>query len=381
MMWNNLGRGAKALAVSLALVLGVTACSRDYTVAYLYVTAATSTTAGLINAYAIDYQTGSLEALADSPIPSGGRNPVSLAVLHDGNGLFVVNHDDSTVVAFDIGTDGKLYASATYNISNVGGSFPTSVAVDSQDKFLFVTYTYQQGFTTASPGPGGVSVFAISEATNPTNVTLTSTSPTPYIFVLDQEGTSAVPTGVTHSFAENAGTGALTAVGTYNNGTIPAAIVVDPTSRFVYISDSGTNQIYSYLNNGGVLSQTSNNNITTTGQLPKGMVIDPRGTYLFVANYNSSTVNGFTINVNTGALTQTGTVTVATGPTCVTMENALGVYLFTSNYLDNSVSGEKMDPHSGSLTGIQGTQFSASKFPTCAAAIANGSHATALVTY
>ena len=38
MKGNNMGRGLKALAVSMAVGLGMTACSRDYTVGYLYVT-------------------------------------------------------------------------------------------------------------------------------------------------------------------------------------------------------------------------------------------------------------------------------------------------------------------------------------------------------
>ena len=47
MKWNGMGRGLEGhLAVSLALGLGITACSRDYTVAYLYVTSATRTTYG-----------------------------------------------------------------------------------------------------------------------------------------------------------------------------------------------------------------------------------------------------------------------------------------------------------------------------------------------
>src|SRR5258708_38632471 len=80
MKWNKLGRGTLASILSLALV-SVTACSRDYVLAYLYVTTAKPLTGsspnGGVSAYAVDFQIGSLTPLADSPILAG-RNPVTL---------------------------------------------------------------------------------------------------------------------------------------------------------------------------------------------------------------------------------------------------------------------------------------------------------------
>src|SRR5260370_36550944 len=74
MKWNKLGRGTLASILSLALV-SVTACSRDYVLAYVYVTTAKPLTGtspnGGVSAYAVDYQIGSLTPLADSPIPAG----------------------------------------------------------------------------------------------------------------------------------------------------------------------------------------------------------------------------------------------------------------------------------------------------------------------
>src|SRR5882757_7769246 len=113
MKLNTMGRIAKASIFSLALGLGLTACSRDYTVAYVYVTSAKS---GVINAYSVDYQSGALVQLADSPI-TAGRNPVSIVYSTSAKGnhfVYVVNHDDSTVGTYSVGTDGKLYGENTY---------------------------------------------------------------------------------------------------------------------------------------------------------------------------------------------------------------------------------------------------------------------------
>src|ERR1700731_3965234 len=104
-----------ASLLALTALPGVVARDHSYTLGDGYSTSA-GTATGLINAYSINNQTGALMLLPDSPIPSGGRNPVTLVsdpVNH--TFLYVVNHDDSTVVQVGIGTDGKLYPDNTYN--------------------------------------------------------------------------------------------------------------------------------------------------------------------------------------------------------------------------------------------------------------------------
>ncbi len=420
MKWNRTGRGLKALGVSLAVGLGMTACSRDYTLGYLYVTAART---ALISAYSIDYQSGALQQLADSPIPSGAAtnaNPVALVASPNGQYLYVVNHDVSQVVQFDIGTDGKLYAQATTNIvsntaGTVIGSFPTSVAIDPTGAFLFVTFTYQSGFTNALPGPGGVAVFPISgtgalgapvvnTATGlpyfpvgftPVGVFVNPEAKTTggrFLYVVDQDRNSAgTATGILLIFSYDAngvlslvqGGNATSAAGAaitgFRAGTTPGAVAVDPTGQFIYITDEATNQLIAYRQSSTGMPTALNSSPFTTGQFPLGLTVDPRGEYVYVANFGSSTVSTFTIDQATGSLSGGTGAGVATGPTCVTIEPGLGKYLFTSNNIDSSVSAEQLDPHSGALTQVQGTQFAAAALPTCAAAIANGAHPSELV--
>ena len=420
------GRAMKALAVTLASgLIGITACSRDYVVAYLYVTSATRTTSGDVNAYAVDYQSGALQQLTDSPVPSGGSNPVTLVAAPNGKYLYVLNHDTSTVVEFGIGTDGKLYAENTYNVvqgSGKTGSFPTAAAIDAKGAFLYVTFTYQDGFTTASPGPGGVAVFPIatdgSLGTALTNTTVGTTAGTPlpyfpvgfapvgvavsayngFVYVVEQDTTvsngSSTPTGTIVAFSEDTSTGALTPVtGTtaingstltgFPAGTKPSAIAEDPSARFVYVSDQLTNQLYAYSVTAGGALQSIASSPFSTGNFPLGVTIDPRGAFVYVANFNDNTVSAYAINTATGALSgiagSTG-ATVSTGPTCVAIEPALGIYLYTSNNIDASVSAAQLSPNTGALKSVQGTPYTAQALPTCAVAVANGSHATELVT-
>ncbi len=414
MKWNKLGRGTLASVLSLALV-SVTACSRDYVLAYVYVTTAkpltTSSPNGGVSAYAVDYQIGSLTPLADSPVQAG-RNPVTLVASPSGLNLYVVNHDDSSVGEYSIGTDGKIYLQNTYNIT---GSQATSIAIDAAGAFLYVTFTYQLGpngqqlYSPASPGPGGVTIFPINGdgslgtpstlkvGNNPVGIVVSRPSAsgsTVYAYVLDQE---VAPKATVLGFLQNQTNGALTPVpGTvittdstgktvatgFGAGTTPSAIAIDPSTRFVYITDEATNQLYGNLvaNNGSLVAMT--NGPFATGIFPVGITIDPRGKFLYIANFSSSTVGAYAIDTNSG--TPVGSVGSAststdTGPTCVTVEPALGIYLYSSNNLASTVSAMKLNPSNGGLSQVQNTPFPSSALPTCAVAVANGSHPTQII--
>ena len=423
---NGIGRAATATVVSLALGLGATACSRDYTVAFLYATASTNGTAGVVNGYDVDYQSGALLQLPNSPIPSGGKNPVTLVAAPSGKFIYVFNRDDSNVVEFAVGSDGKLYAEHTYNVI---GSFPTSAAIDASGKFLYVTSTYQPGFTNALPGPGDVTIFPINSdntlgtATsvnvghNPVGVvasaifcladqsgrtytTATCTAAggaaghltSPYVYVVDQEGGGSTnPFGVLLGFAENASTGGLTPIATtgattpaggFAAGVQPSAVSEDPTGRFVYVTDFASNQLIGYTVEAGGVPVAMTNGPFTTGNQPINLTIDPRAKFLYVVNYGSSTVGAYAIDQSTGTPANsigTSSAVPRTNPRCVTIEPALGIYMYSANYTDGTVSGFQLDPHTGSLKQIQGDPFEANALPTCAVAVANGSHATQVV--
>jgi 6-phosphogluconolactonase len=422
MKLNKIGRGALASMLSLAIGLGVTACSRDFTLAYVYVTTAKPLASGSnnggVSAYAVDYLSGALIPLSDSPV-TAGRNPVTLVASPDQLSLYVVNHDDSTVMQFSIGTDGKLYLKNTINVT---GSFPTAAAMDAAGKFLYVTFTYQLGsngqqlYSPASPGPGGVTIFPIhadgslgtastvNVGNNPVGIVVSrpvavapSNTPASFVYVVDQEHpANSSPVGVVLGFSQNTSTGALTpAPGTvittvsgktvatgYGAGTVPSAIAEDPSARFVYVTDEATNQMYGNLvGTGGALVPMTNGPFNT-GQFPVGITIDPRGRFMYVANYSSQSIGAYAIDIATG--TPVGSVgsastAVPAGPTCVTVDPALGIYLYTSNNLDNSVSGMQLDPHNGGLKQVQNTPFPSSGLPTCAVAVANGSHSNQII--
>src|SRR5665213_2946974 len=121
MTLSRIGRISKALVVSMAVVLGMSACG-GYTVGFMWVL---GTQYNQIAGFKIDDYTGNLTNMVASPYSSGGSNPVSIAVRSGGNFVFVVNkgtlnskgqpNGDGNVSVFAVGEDGILTNQASYS--------------------------------------------------------------------------------------------------------------------------------------------------------------------------------------------------------------------------------------------------------------------------
>lgn len=393
MTLKTMGRGAVASILSIAMGAGLAACSRDYTVGYLYSTAARSA-AGLVNGYKIDYQSGTLVPLENSPV-AAGKNPVSLVAAPNGSFIYVIDRDDSDVIVYAIGTDGKLYPQKTYNVT---GSFPTAVAIDPAGKFLYVTYTYQNGFTPALPGPGGVTVFPInSDNTLGTGVevkigrnpiAISASSANHFVYVVEQDTATTLNL---LAFSASTTNGLLTALpGTtinagnvastgYGSGVLPRGILLDSSSSHLYVTDQTGNQVISYSVGANGVPVAIAGGTAPTGTTPYGMTFDLSGKYLYVANYTDGTLSGYTLGASGQPVVSAtiGKVQTGTGATCATVVGSPtsgnpshAIYLYTSNNLSNTISGLQLSSADGTLRQIQGTPFNTSTLPTCAVTVA-----------
>ena len=425
MKFKELGRIALASAASVALVLGMAACGQSNTIDYVFVTSSKNNP-GNIYVYLADGESGALTRL-NTIFSSGGRNPVAEVVspkAYNGhNALYVVNHDDNTIVQFAIGSDGKLYPQTTVNTP---GTNPNAVAINSAGTFLFVTDAFQPGFTSSSPGPGAVVVYPIktdgSLDTPVANGTLsyfpTCNNPVALnvlgdgtaLYVVNNPGGQPPALGDTVNSSNASGSasivyppvgqcsggtgpqgqittyqvassGALTpgVRSPYTVGAGPSAIASDPTNRFVYVTDSLQNELF-YLAvqpNGGLLPGATPT-IAKTDQFPDAVVVDPRGQYAFVANYNAGNVSAYAIDQTTGIPSQVAgaaTYGVSPGPASILVDPAIARYVYTANFIDSSVSGLFLDPNAGTLTQVQNTPFTGVPQATAVAAIRHNNHA------
>jgi 6-phosphogluconolactonase len=409
MKFSQFGQRSLASAVLLGLGLGITACGPSNTVDFVYVTGSKNNP-GQIEAYEADSQSGALTPIQAAVYPSGGRNPIAEVVAPGYKQLYVLNHDDNALVEFAIGTDGKLYPQHTYNTP---GTEPSALAINKAGTFLYVTDTYQPGFTSANPGPGAVVVYPIaSDGSLGTPVTQSYTvggvaTSTPYYPVCYSPGgvnvtangnnvyvvnTNNVSISNSNPCLQNVGTisafnvdskGTLSPIagdesdGTFAAGVFPTAVASDPGSNWLYVTDAKSNQLIGYNIAANGFITPMQNGPFKTGVYPVGVTVDPRGEFIYVSNYTDNSVSAFAISLSSGNPSQvsgSGTYGTDTGPTCVIVEPSIGRFVYTANFLGSTVSGLQLDPHTGGLTTNQNSPYPSVGQSTCVAAVPHGNH-------
>ena len=398
--WGGLRHLFAVSALGLAVAILLSACQL-VTIDFVYLAETGSAGAnGQIQSYAVDSQSGALRT-GRASVDSGGPSPVALAITGDYANLFAANQGNNSIVHFAIGTDGALSMKDSVTLTDP----PVSIAVNAAGTFLFVVSGTNSATLTVYPLTKGVIGTAATQQslTVPgfpgdtiisTGVAATADNKAVYVTTYDRSAYN--PGGSTSSnanpgwlFGFQVGTGgALTTVtgSPYKSGVKPSALIADPTSRFVYVTDFASNHLIGYtILSAGSLSFMLNGPFRTGGE-PAAIAIDPRGKYLYAANSLDSSVSSYVIDLATGTPSSAVNVTGAsinatdTQPVSIIVDPALGRYVYTSNLLGNSVSGFRIDPNSGSLQPSQATPYpSKSPKPTAIVSVPHGNHATQAV--
>ena len=422
MKFNKSGQLFLVSAAALLVSGLLSACLPTNSADFLFVAsskAAGSSNYGMIDVMEINAQSGSLRPIPTSPFPSQGRNPVAEVVSPDSQYLYVVNHDDNTIVQFRIGIDGKLYAQSTINTP---GIFPVALAMDPAQQFLYVIDTYEPLPTCspAAPCPGSIAVFPIlpgvpgntstsadagpsgicpnapagglcQAITNPVTglnyypLTIGTDIVTPFgvsvlangnnLYITTQDATN----GVGYIFNFTASSGVLTAdiaqpIISTGAGTLPTSII-NAGSSALFVADSvnlsiaPAGNIFSY-------SVAANGSLTfagayAAGNTPVSLAIDPAGKYFYAANSVDGNLSAFTISGT--ALSSIGTYAAGSQPSAVLVDPHLGQFIYVTNFLGSNgvgtVSGFAVNPASGGLTNAVNTPFISDGLPTSMASI------------
>jgi 6-phosphogluconolactonase (cycloisomerase 2 family) len=410
---SDIGKGLLAAATTASVALAITACAPGNTVDYVYVTS-NKQNPGQVNAYYLDSESGALHQLADSPYPSGGRNPVYDVTSPNGLYLYVANHDDNTIVQFAIGSDGKLYPQTTVNTP---GTEPVALAMNPAGTVLYALDYYapaapgQPSYTDLNPGPGAVIAFPINAngslgtpltvgAANyftvqcfPSDLAITAdggflyvTNTNAVVVTTSPPVTGTVPTlpascpnsGTLSGFSvASAGTLSPLADSPLSTGSAsePTGITADPSTSAIYVTDAGLNQLYTYTYSTSSTTPANNGLLTlastvATGTEPMGATVatSTSGKFLYVSNYQDGSLSTYSLSSETPAALAT-TTAGAPGPLCVIVDPRLQRFLFSADYIGGSVGGSELNPATGGLTTNQGSPYVTSGQPTCVAAV------------
>jgi 6-phosphogluconolactonase (cycloisomerase 2 family) len=401
-----------ALAVSVALGLGMTACGGG-TIGYIWVL---GTQYNQIAGFKVDNFTGNLTSVVRSPFSSNGTNPVSIVVKPGGRYIYVVNKGNATasgnISLFSVGGDGVLTFQQSYSSR---GSTPVWASVDSSGSYLYVLDTLYPD-TTAYPNPNGlgdITVFAIDGTTgrlqlvpnqqikdaNQTQLTFFPVGSKPLmmrvsngcVFTVDTGDQTVFPYAIgssgqltlTANSSISTGAGNLTSISTSGNYiylTDAAATTDSPGGRILPYTVTPSTCSLNTLTGGAV------NNLALTSN-PVYSMADNRAKTLYVLNRSStdptnktSSISAFTIDSTTGKLAPLGTggsaaagnpYAVGSGPACM-VEDTSNQYVYTANNVDSTLTGRRIDSNSGELRDLtRGSTFPTVGQPSCLALSGN----------
>ena len=419
MKFNKSSQLILVSAGSLLAASLVTACSlltQTLTVDFVYVASSKAAGAdnyGQIDVYEINSESGVMRTIPASPFPSGGRNPVAEATSADNGSLFVVNHDDNSIVQFVIGSDGKLYP---YNTVNTPGVFPLAIATTKSNLFVVDTYQPLPICSTAEPCSGSIAVFPLSTATSSTPAKLGTPVVNPsvsaaywpltlsgaqssdvivptavnvvasgsYVYVAAYDSSITPSAGYVFGFSV-ASSGALTALpgSPFVAGVKPSAIASNSAGSYVYITDFNESNVLGYAissttGSAGILvpltTGLGGTNRFPSGNQPSAIVVDPTYPYAYVANSLDSSVTAYSIS--NGTLTGLGTTTVGqntyptgTNPVAIGIDPSTNHFLFTADFLGNNVSDFELSTTAGTLLEAQSEPYSSNALPKAVAAV------------
>jgi 6-phosphogluconolactonase len=376
-----------ALLCSLVFLLSCGGSSGKSAILYLVSQGAAP---GTISAYSVNLKNGLISSSNGALRQVGkevstGTQPSALLFDPTKSFAFVANTGSDDISTFTLNKDGSLAsAQATTPVSSATtvATRPVALAMDPGAHFLFVA---NEGVFLNDPAqnvPGSISVFSIGsggaltavagspfaiQETAPPLLT-TPNQPQPESVAVSNQGNFLYladrNNGTVVGFAFDGSSGVLMPVPgqAFLVGNSPSVVFSPPAGNFLYVANSGSNDIFAFsINADGSLSAVTTSGGTTQFTIPTGigpiaLLSDPSAKYIFALANGGSQITGYGMNHVTGLLTGVTSATASTGanPVAFTMQSDGSqngdFWIFTSNFGGNTVSTFKLTYGTGNLT-------------------------------
>ena len=308
----------------------------------------------LITPYTIDLSTGKFTA--NGKAVATDRMPSAVVLSSKGDALFVANSASNSITAYAVNSDGTLTAAGS---TQTQGIDPVSMAMDSAGHLFIVN----EGSATISiftvsgtdfMGPALFSTVTATTGTDPSAIAITSNGK--FLYITDKVGGTVTEYNVDAS-------GNLSQPVSYFVGTTPAALIITDlkngsadTSNFLYVGNSGSNNVsaFSICDNPSTTCVTQPDGALTpvagspfpAQPGPVAMALDPSSKFLYVVDEGSNLLSQYRVSTETGVLTSISPGSIGTGTTPVWVAVRAGTTTVKSTggttnyvYVANSGSG------------------------------------------
>jgi len=322
-----------------------------------------------VSVFLIDSTNGALSMVSGSPFAVGSA-PSSVAVDPSGMFAYVANSRSNNVSAFSVNQASGVL-SGVAGSPFTAGSAPSSVAVDPTQGIVYV----------ANSASNTVSVFAMNQASgalSPLNDPLVNL---PFTAGTSPNSVAIVPTGgcilAANKGSNNVSVFSVNAIGYFGCGQYgpfaagpgPSSVAIDPSGKFAYVTNSSSDYISQYRIAVPVDDFMPDNALTpvsnpAAGSAPASVTVDPTGRFVYAANSGSNDVSAFSIDPYNGVLIPVGgsPYPAGTAPSSVTVDSS-GKFVYVTNASSNNISGYSINQSTGALSTISGSPFATGSGP------------------
>jgi 6-phosphogluconolactonase len=286
--------------------------------------------AGEVSAFSIQPKTGTLTLI--NRVPSRGGQPCHICTDRTGAMAIVANWYTGSTAGFPIGRRGELGESTAFSQHEGPRSGPPapgqpqihchSVVVTPDNRFLLSTdtglnkvYVYRLDAPKGTFTPHDPPFLGLEKPTNPRHLALHPNGRWAYVSnEIAPGGCTMLRFDATRGVLEE-GPVAASIPADYKGRGSQAECVVQPSGRFVYVSNRGHNSI-------AVFRVGANGTLTLVeaflpgGETPRSFAIDPAGKFLIAMMQRTGLIVPLRIDEQTGKLTAAGDTLKLPSPVC-----------------------------------------------------------------
>jgi 6-phosphogluconolactonase (cycloisomerase 2 family) len=259
------------------------------------------------------------EVLPRASVAPNASQPQLLLMDPGGAFLYVMNVGSSNISVFSIDSGSGVLTQVANSPFSIG-ALPLNMQVTPSGNFLYVSLASQPNglIATFSVTGGQLSLLGTTstDGVNPFGLAINAGGT--YLYASNSNPSNSI------SVFSIASSGALALVQgspiSVDPNTSPVAMIFDPSGKYLYVANQGSNNIAAYtITSTGLpaaLTTSTSTNAFATESTPSFLVADPTGKYLFVGNQGSGAgIQAF--ELITGSLNSLSTYGVGNTPSSI----------------------------------------------------------------